>query len=246
MRLLFVTKPHLPVVGGAQLTTHHLVAALAARGHDVMVLAQARRRNGWPSRGPGASEYPVVTSERPDAELARVVRSFRPDAVVVGTYGISSRAWTRSLLRACADVPTVLYLHDVGNIELCREEAKRIDLVLAVSDFVSAECTAAGVEASTVRPIVERADYRVSTSRRAVLFVSPVPNKGLATAMALAGARPDVEFVFQHCSHVHLDDPDALDAWAPLHPNVTVRDPVASPLELYGDARLLLVPSVYP
>lgn len=246
MRVLFVTKPHLPVVGGAQLTTHHLAVALAERGHDVMVLAQARRSDGWPTAADEPAEYPVVTSADPHAELAGVLGSFRPDVIVVGTYGASSRDWTRVLLRACADVPTVLYLHDVGSVELCREEAERIDLVLSVSGFVSGECAAVGVEATTVPPIVERADYRVPTSRRTVLFVSPVPNKGLRTAMALAAARPDVAFVFQHCSHVHRDAPDALDAWAPRHANVTVRDPVASPRDLYGDARIVLVPSIYP
>jgi glycosyltransferase involved in cell wall biosynthesis len=95
-------------------------------------------------------------------------------------------------------------------------------------------------------PIVERERHRAATSRRAVLFVSPVPQKGLEVALALAAARPDVPFVFQHCSRVHLRDPEPLERAAAALPNVTLRDPVTTPHELYRDARIVLAPSVYP
>jgi glycosyltransferase involved in cell wall biosynthesis len=245
MRLLFVTKPHLPTRGGAQLTTHHLAVALAQGGHDVLVLAQERRPNEWPSPAGRAAEYPVVASPRPHTDLPRLLRSFRPDATVVGSYGSSSREWTRAVLRASATVPAVLYLHDVANVELCVEEAQGIDLVIGVSDFVGTVCAANRVRAFTVPPIVDRSDYSVPTSRRVVLFVSPTPNKGLATARRLAAVRSDVEFVFRHCSHVPRDAPSLLDA-STLPANVTVGDPVHSPGELYGEAGLALVPSVYP
>ena len=218
-------------MGGAQLTTHHLAVALAGRGHHVSVLAQAPLPDSWPRTGAPPEEYPVVEAERPDELLGSPAH----DLVVVGGYGASSRAWTERMLAATCGSATALYLHDVANAGL------RADRRLAVSEFVAA---AAGAE--VLPPIVERARYRVDTTRRAVLFVSPVAQKGLDTALALAAARPDVPFVFQHCSRVHLRDPGPLERSAAALPNVAVRHPVASPAELYRDARIVLAPSTYP
>jgi glycosyltransferase involved in cell wall biosynthesis len=218
-------------VGGAQLTTHHLALALAGRGHEVSVLAQAALPDSWPRTGPPPAGYPVIEAERPDELLG----SLPHDLLVVGGYGASSRTWTERMLAASAGASTALYLHDVANADL------RAERMLAVSEFVAA---ASGAE--VLPPIVERERYRVDTSRRAVLFVSAVQQKGLEVALALAAARPDVPFVFQHCSRVHLRDPNPLERAAAGLPNVTLRDPVTSPQELYRDARMVLAPSVYP
>ena len=218
-------------MGGAQLTTHHLAVALAGRGHDVSVMAQAALPDSWPRTGAPPEEYPVIEAEHPDELLG----SMAHDLLVVGGYGASSRAWTERMLAATRGASTALYLHDVANADL------RADRMLAVAEFVAA---ASG--AHVLPPIVERERYRVRSTRRAVLFVSPVPPKGLEVALGLAAARPDVPFVFQHCSRVHLRDPNPLERAAAALPNVTLRDPVTTPQELSRDARIVLAPSIYP
>lgn len=245
MKVLLVTKPHLPILGGGQLTVHWLALALIGRGHSVEVLSHQRPGTPQPETD-RAFGYLTMRPERPDLELPTVLERFAPDVVVINLYGGRSRPWMRRMVGARHTVPAVPYLHDVAGVPLLSESRARPELVLAVSGFVAAQATAGAAAVRTLPPIVERARYRVDSSREVALFVTPVPVKGLDTALALARARPDVPFAFQRCWPTNPQAvAELVSAVEPL-PNVQLRDGVLEPELIYRDARVVLVPSAYP
>lgn len=236
MRILLVTKSHLPVVGGGQMTVHWLALALAGRGHPVSVLSVA------PRAGAAADEdlgYPLVHLDEPAALTPELLDELGPDVAVLNGFDDGLLDWGRQLLGRLRPLPTTLYLHDARGVEL----AAHAESVAAVSRHVADLCGPATV---AIPPIVDRARYRVPTTRERALFVNPVPEKGLATAIELARARPDIPFAFQRAWRLAPPALASLRAEVRALPNVELRDAARDPRSVYGDARLLLVPSVVP
>jgi glycosyltransferase involved in cell wall biosynthesis len=242
LRLVFAAKPHLPTVGGAQLTTHWLAREMGRRGHDVTVLA-AQQRDGPPA--PPVDwrwGYRTLHVDDPAAEIAALPE--RPDCVVVGGYGTRTDALTASLLDAAAGLPTVFYLHDQAAVPLVSRSFG--GLTAAVSDFLAREVEAGGTPCPVLPPIVEADAYSVPTTREVALFVNPVPDKGVELAIDLARARPDIPFAFTRCWPLFPERLARVRRAEAELPNLEVRDVVHHPARLYGDARVLLVPSAYP
>ncbi len=244
MRIIFATKPHLPLLGGAQLTTHFLAGEMIGRGHSVTVIALEPTHQLAQLAEP--LPYELISSMVPEQALSELLATRGADCVVVGGYHDRTASWANQMLRAAAPVPTVFYLHDIGTIELAAEANGRIDRVVTVSEFLAGRVRRLGVEATCIEPIVDRRRYRVATSRRVALFINPVAQKGVDVAFALAQARPDITFAFVRCWPLDQPRVAAIEARAGRLCNVQVRHSVTDPRLLYGDARVLLVPSPYP
>jgi glycosyltransferase involved in cell wall biosynthesis len=246
MRILFVTKPHLPVLGGAQLTTHYLAEELVRRGHAVTVLAQEHPHMRSNAPCDTRLGYLTIRSDDTEGDLPVALREHAPDCVVVGGYHQALAPWTEAMLKAAGAVATVLYAHDIGITLGVRYGALRPNGAAAVSGFVADELAKQGVSARVIRPIVERARYLVTTTRRVVLFVNPVEDKGVELALRLAAARPDIPFAFVRCWYISPDDLDQLRRRSQRLPNVELRESVHDAAQLYADARIVLMPSRYP
>lgn len=227
MQIAFVTKPHLPALGGAQMTTHLLARGLTARGHEVTVIARE------PPAAAARLGYRVLRSRTPERELAGT----DADVIVVGGYDRGRAGHTAAALAAASPRPVLLHLHDAGSASVAQRSA-----VVAVSRFLAAKVPGAAV----VPPAIDAEDCRTHSSREVVLFVNPHPWKGVATVLDLARSRPDVPFALALCWRL---DPAYLrrlrDRCRRL-PNVEIRAPTSDRRRLYGDARLVLMPSVYP
>jgi glycosyltransferase involved in cell wall biosynthesis len=244
MRVLFVTKPHLPAFGGAQLTIHHLALELKARGHSVAVLAMTDAR--WP---PGDRDqidrlagYPTIRRPRLERTLALGLGALAPDVVVLNG-NVRERERVAGILETVRHLPSVLYVHDLPSLSLSDAPADRL---VVVSRFLAEQAARRGAAPDVVLPIVDAGAYRVSTTRRTALLVNPVPEKGVHTALALAERNPDVPFAFARCWWLRRGALAELRAEAARLGNVVIRDSVADPTVLYGDARVVLVPSVHP
>jgi glycosyltransferase involved in cell wall biosynthesis len=246
MRILFVTKPHLPAAGGAQLTTHFLAQELARRGHAITVFARQPPFDVPHSPRSSGHGYLVIHSAETSRDLRDVIREQAPDCVVVGGYHQDMATWVDTMLMACAPLPTILYVHDVGGIMGAPSSSPRAPVVAAVSRFVADQLAQQGIESTVVPPIVDRWRYQVPTLRRVALFINPVQQKGLERALSLAEARPDIPFAFVRCWHIPPADLARLRVRLQVLGNVELRDSVEDPARLYGDARVLLVPSTYP
>jgi glycosyltransferase involved in cell wall biosynthesis len=246
VRVLFAVRYHLAWRSGAQATTHWLALELARGGHQAAVLAFEGLPAGAALRVDHSPGYPVFAAPRTDLALGPVAASFGADVVVVAAYQSERSDWTRSMLERAAPLPALLYVHDVGGVELAVAAPPALAGVVAVSDFVADEIRSRGGEAETVLPIVPRDHYRVDSSRSVALFVNPIPQKGLDTVLAIARARPEVSFAFSRCWPIERAALRELRAEARRLGNVEVRASTGDPTDLYGDARVVLVPSTYP
>lgn len=258
VRVLFAHPYDASLSSGVPCSTHWLALELMRRGHRSAVLArgphprrgEADSRDGDAERAPrshGRHGYPVFTATRPELMVASVAARFRADALVVAVHHEQRSGWTESVVVRAAPLPTLLYVHDVGGSRFAAEErGATVKGVAAVSEFVAAEVRAHGGDAVCVPPIVERARYRVATSRRVALFVKPIAIKGVATAFGLAAARPDVPFAFVQSRPTGSPEMRQLRDRARGLGNVEIRPSAAEPARLYGDARLVVVPSIYP
>jgi glycosyltransferase involved in cell wall biosynthesis len=254
VRVVLAVKPHLPTPGGAQYTSHWLALELQRRGHEVIVVADQQRRG--PAE-PGFTTrwgYPVRNAWDAPAELARLLAEEGADCVVVGGYGELTDALTRGFLAAASGAPTLFYLHDVRALLHLERGGAAAGLagsfpdvrIAAVSEFLAGEVERRGLRCVVLPPIADPRDYAVPTSRELALFVNPIPSKGLDLVLALARARPERPFALTRCWWMPGESLAALRATVAELPNVELRDPVGSPEELYGDARVLLAPSRYP
>jgi glycosyltransferase involved in cell wall biosynthesis len=224
------------------MTVHWLALALVDRGHAVTVLSVARSRatpfGGAAGAGPDTNlGYPLIRLPEPAAVTAALLDDLAPDVAVLNGFDDGLVEWGTRLLRSLRKVPTALYLHDARGVEL----AAQVERVAAVSRFVAELC---GRRAAAIPPIVDRSLYRVPTTRECALFVNPVPEKGLATALELAGARPDIPFVFQRGWPLAPQVDAQLRREVQALANVELREASPDPVAIYGDARVLLVPSV--
>ena len=246
MRVLFAVRYHLAWLGGVTSTTHWLALELARRGHQPAVLTFEGLPAGDALRVDHSLDYPVFAAPRTDLAVRPVAASFGADVVVVAAVNRERSGWTQSVLERAAPLPALLYVHDVGGVELAAAAGPAVGGVAAVSEFVTGEIRSRGGDAVTVPPIVPRARYRVDSSRSVALFVNPIPQKGLDTVLAMARARRDVSFAFNRCWPIDDAALHELNSEARRLGNVQVRPGTADPAELYGDARVLLVPSTYP
>jgi glycosyltransferase involved in cell wall biosynthesis len=263
MRILFAVKPHLPAIGGAQLTVHWLALGLQRRGHEVAVLARSSphpveratsptqalppTRDSWgTTAGDRDLGYPLIVAPQPERVLAGLAEDFRADVVVVGAYDDGCARSTRLLMRAASPRPAILHVHDAAGAPLAGERALGAGGVVAVSEHVRTLVAAHGVAARVSLPALERSRYRIVSGRRTALLVNPVPQKGVERVLALATARPDVPFALALAWQVPLGYVARLRARARQLGNVELRPRTHDPAQLYGDTRLLLAPSPYP
>ena len=232
-----------PRPGGAQWSTHWLARELVRRDHEPAILAVAGG-----DRVEGELGYAVFEAARVEDGLADVIAEFRPDVVVVTPHHEDGSRRTGATVAGAAPVPVLVYVHDVGGCAAAIAARGGAVAFVAVSEFVAGALGAAGgVEAEVVPPIVDRAHYRTATTRRVALFVTPIPSKGLDTVLALARSRPDVPFAFiAGDGRIMPGELSALRDEAGRLGNVEIRSRSYDPAAIYGDARVVLAPSVHP
>jgi len=262
LRILFVTDHgYLPDrTGGAEQGTHALCAALQRRGVSVAVLAAAETGNPADWRRAGHKTvgywgyrddkmgYPVYRRRKPAApeSIAEIVRDFSPSLAIIQPSGYFR------LARACVDLglPAIIYFRDVQLGEMGLAEAGPLDLkhpllgYLANSRFVAGRVAQIpGINATVIPALVRPEDYRTETRRGKLLFVNPVPKKGVDIALRLAASRPDIPFEFVEAWP--LSDAEFADLGEQCRKlgNVRLRRAVPDMREIYAEAKLLLVPS---
>jgi glycosyltransferase involved in cell wall biosynthesis len=258
MRILFVNqRAYLPqLLGGIEQTTFELGRQLARMGHETAIMCGIEKydalwlRNRIVSRLSGrafpADRYRgslVYRGYDTRRNFDEVVADFRPDAVV--TNGGNMDAFEQAAVVARRHIPAAYYCHDVTTLLALKSPALLEGVVLiANSDYTAGRVAEIlGRPATVIQPLVDREAYRTVSSRRVVMMVNPRRSKGGQTAFELARACPDIPFLFVEAWA--RDDPfvSELRMAARKVPNVRWLRPTTDMRKLYGQTRILLVPS---
>jgi glycosyltransferase involved in cell wall biosynthesis len=251
VRILFAGKQHFDP-GGIQSSTDQLATRLIADGHDIAVLSHAAFDG--PPRPPSAQwsvtcerndPYEAYAVQRlsPATGLGVVVRRFRPDVLVVNAGGSWWHDWTRPLvLAAPSKLPVALYVRDAEALDLLPELAPNIDLVIANAQSHADRAAPFGLDPVVIPSVIDLDRYRVEPTGEVVLFVNPVPRKGVETAFAIAAACPDVPFEFRESWHLPRAVAQEVAARCAQLGNVEFLRSTTDTAEPYRRARLLLVP----
>lgn len=245
MRVLLVWSIKLDVgmVGGTQASLVTLANSLNAAGHDVAILG----RNGEirDKDGLGVDRSTPVTmlyAADPEAVLERVVEWFKPDAIM-GVAGIVPHVITCFAGR----IPAVAaYFVDTysNSPDYLVPRDSRVAYFGCSKFMVDRARVLMGIAAEVLPPPIDPALYRVDKPGDCVVFINPVPVKGVAVALALAQMRPEIPFAFVagwRASHPHLTAlRSAIDGMANIRQMPNQRDMRV----VYGAARILLMPTV--
>lgn len=248
MRVLFVSDyPHLPAIkGGLQTTTHDLCLALATAGCEVAVLCGLSGAGGGAT--PTASDtdlgYLCMRAAAPHQVLPLVAAAWQPDAIVVQ----SGNSLTRMVL-ASLDTgrPTAVYLHNVEAHQLGGMlVADPLLLYLANSHFTAQRWRAlSGLYCAVIPPVIQAGNYLAGASGDKVLFVNPVPIKGVELMFALAAHCPDIPFLVLESWTIDPAWRDWCRRRAQALGNIEWMEPVDDMRPVYARSRLLLMPSVW-
>jgi glycosyltransferase involved in cell wall biosynthesis len=242
--LLCSSYLHLPETrGGLQSTTDELCLALMEKGVGVTVLCGTTVEGGA-SRHDRALGYQVIRAADPVAALPLVAAALQPSVVVVQSSGALAELLAVALETG---IPTAVYLHNVEFHRVGGVLPPHPDILYFANSAFTAERWRAwfGIDCAILPPLILPRRYEVPQTGDRVLFVNPVPEKGLERLIDLAVANPDIPFLA-------VDGWTAGEAWRnwlkprfAACPNIDWRSATDDMRGLYSDARFLLMPSVW-
>lgn len=245
MKLLFVTSHRfLPArVGGAESSTHDLASALQSAGHEVAVLARGEStENSVTSTYDLVMGYPVWRLQAPLEHIAPVAVHFGADWIV-GGHELAAHTEVLNGL----DGSTCIYLRDVefGPAAWRMSQLHRCAMV-ANSSFVAQRAALLfSVQPTIIFPLVMKERYRVAREGQNVVFINPIPKKGLEVALQVARQRPDLAFDFIEAWPLSAEQRSYYQVKAASSKNVQCHPPILDMRVVYARARLVLVPSIW-
>jgi hypothetical protein len=188
--------------------------------------------------GDGEGAVGVWRATVPANAVSHMLRTWRPDAVVVAS--ISGPQWRQLRYDLGANgTPAVLYLRETTALRHLDRDIPAPDLLLANSRALAE--AAAGHGAVFVPSVVDVGAARVESTRSTILAVNPTELYGGERLLRLARAMPEARFVLQESQPGQVLGTDVEGAAAELA-NVEVRRFTRDVASVYRDARLLAVP----
>jgi predicted O-linked N-acetylglucosamine transferase (SPINDLY family) len=257
MRVLFVSDyPHLPdVKGGLQTTTHDLCLAIKLMGAEAAVLCGVYEHDSIapnPAKAGQTSEdeslgYLCIRAVSPAAALPLAAAKWDASVIVVQSGTGLAPMVLASLNTQRA---TAVYFHNVEVHQLGGSLVPDPSLLfLANSAFTALRWQALfGITSHVIEPVVCADSYVADggdASGTKILFVNPIPIKGVELVFALAQMCPDLPFL-------------VVESW-PLEPNwqahcqhraralgnVQWLSQQKDMRGVYAQAKVLLMPSVW-
>lgn len=247
MRVLFVSDyPHLPAIkGGLQTTTHDLCLAIGMAGGEAAVLCGLDEHGGaGGARSDDSLGYLCMRAPSPREALPLAASAWDASAIVVQ----SGTSLTRMVLASLeTGRPTAVYLHNVEMHQLHGTLMPDPSLLyLANSEFTAQRWRAlCGLHCEVIPPVVRPENYIAGTSGDKVLFVNPTPIKGVELMFALAAHCPDIPFLVVESWNLEPNWRDLCRRRARALRNVDWMAPTDDMRPVYGQSRLLLMPSVW-
>lgn len=182
-----------------------------------------------------------LLSPVPENAAAAVIESFRPD-VVVGS-SIPRLAW-RKIRRLCLErrIPTVLYIREEVALNHFAVSGAAADAVVANADSLARSVRALGIECAFIPSVIDVSVTATESSRRVALVINPIESRGVNTIWRIAERITDVPFALQESWPLEPGQLDLVRRNVDRLPNVEFRQTAPPGPQLYGDARVLVVP----
>ena len=263
MFILYVSGTYMPAAGGAEISMYTLLRCLAERGHRVSVFtSEIVPTTPAYGRDVGLDVHQVET-----AQLNRALTEFCEGKAVdlVATQNL----WADHAISYCRKVglPSVYFARAAdGRLDLSKGGTHEPDYVIANSQSVAAFVRDVwGREAPVVRSIVLLKDYGATAgSRSHITMINPIStHKGGEMFRSIAHAlRERVFLAIEGWGHLRTGDfwnmqllrdlasgLGSSDVWIPQDvdlsalDNVTVWKSTSDMRRVYGETRLLLIPS---
>ena len=250
MRVLFASNyPHLPAIrGGLQTTTHDLCRAIQVMGAEAAVLCgldeHGRTQDDGAPRADRALGYPTFRASAPEQVLALVAAAWGATAIVVQS-GTALVPMMLASLRT--GLPTAVYLHNVETHQLHGTLVPDPSLLyFANSEFTARRWRALSrIECAVIPPVVDGERHFAAQTGDRVLFVNPVPIKGVERMFALAQACPELPFLVVESWNIEPVWRRVCRERARQLGNVEWLDPCDDMRAVYARSRVLLMPSVW-
>ena len=250
MRVLFVSDyPHLPDIrGGLQTTTHDLCLAIGLAGAQAAVLCGLDEHGAATmpesARNDDSLGYLCMRAASPERALPLVAAAWDASVIVVQS-GTSLLPLVLASLNTRR--PTAVYLHNVEVHQLRGTLVPSASLLyLANSTFTAQRWRAlCGIQCEVILPVVQAERYIGAGSGSRVLFVNPTPVKGVELMFALAAHCPDIPFLVVESWNLEPNWRRLCRHRAQQLGNVEWREPTDDMRSVFGQSRVLLMPSVW-
>jgi glycosyltransferase involved in cell wall biosynthesis len=258
VRILFTSSiPYLPqIYGGLNTNTHQLFLELLKRGHAPALLTRLSYGNFFGIRTALAIRlsgrevscdtdfgYPVFRAREPWKTVEAVPRS---DVAVMQDGHMLQFASALERL----GIPTISYFHglDFEDWTIEGRPAAAPDLP-KIAYFANSVFTAERfrrryeLQAKVIPPVFRAALYRTERVGKNVVFINPVPEKGVELAVEIAARCSEIPFVFVKGWPLSLGDHWRLRKNARRLSNVTIVERCEDMRNIYRVCHILLVPS---
>ena len=243
------------MTGGTQACLHELMISLRDIDHTPLLVAGL-----WGGKLEWRSRLEMRLSGRPwvrhrwhDYHLYRkwhawehvdeFMQLLQPDLVLVQGTAKAVRiadAYSRH------GIPVSMYLHEVDFTRLGGDPRTLSGVkFIANSDFTKGRVKEIyGLDSYVLPPIFFDAErYTVTSSRENVTFINPVPMKGVELAYEIAALCPEIPFHFVQSWTLSDAELAAIAERLKLLPNVRFSRSVYDMRQIYGKAKIMLVPS---
>jgi glycosyltransferase involved in cell wall biosynthesis len=176
----------------------------------------------------------------PQNALARELRDFGPDVVVVSS--VERWAWRQISARcASAGTPTILYVREMDTLGHL-DTGSMPTVLVANARSLAQRLRSSGFTCSFIPSVVATTTTQTSSERRVALSINPVVAKGGDLFWEIAARLPQIPFVIQESWPLSDRDLHDVEARVASSPNVEFRRRAPAGPGLYRDARVLLVP----
>lgn len=255
MRVLIALAEPLPpqASGGSQKVALEVASLLKQVGDVVAVAGRLapKQRYGFALAGRAVINrrlFNLRNDRTPEYRFFRNQRGFSqvldhyvPEVVVIH----SMAGMPIANLTAARDIPLLIYWHDVEFHKLSGSPP-RSALHVANSSFTAGRLAQRfGIDASIIPPIFTGGRQHTPTGqmRNSVLFINPVPDKGLARVLDIARVCAEIPFEFLESWNLSNKERQRLMLQIAPLPNVTLTARQTDMASVYARTKIILVPS---
>jgi glycosyltransferase involved in cell wall biosynthesis len=216
------------------------LAARAARFPGGRIPAWLEGRPGRRTRSVVIDGRLHAASPVPQNALTRHIADFAPNVVVANS--LDRLAWRR-VHRVCRrhGVPVILYVRETDSLRHF-EQGEVPDLLIANAESLQAALRDLGLTCEFIPSVVDVSSTETSSTRKVALAINPIATRGVDVVWRVAEAAPEIRFVVQESWPMASAELAEVNEQVHRLHNVEFRRTAPPGPQLYGDARVLLVP----